>query len=73
MRAVVHRLRVGMLAFGSPMAAMAMKPPLSTRLGLTPKKAGFQNTRSAHLPTSMLPTSWLMPWASAGLMVSLAM
>ena len=31
--------------------------------GLTPKKAGFQSTRSARLPTSIEPTSWLTPWA----------
>ena len=61
-----------MLAFGSPMAARAMLPPLRMQNGLTPKKAGFQITMSAHLPGSMLPTSWLMPWAMAGLMVYLA-
>ena len=53
-------------------AAAAMKPPLSTRLGLTPKKAGFHSTRSAHLPTSTEPTSCARPLASAGLMVYLA-
>ena len=61
-----------MLALGSPIAASAMKPPFSTRLGLTPKKAGFQSTRSAHLPISTEPTSWLMPFAMAGLIVYLA-
>ena len=61
-----------MLAFGSPMAAMAMLPPLRMQKGFTPKKAGFQITMSAHLPTSRLPTSWLMPCAMAGLMVYLA-
>src|SRR6185369_17940654 len=40
--------------------------------GLTPKKAGFHTTRSAHLPGSMLPTSWLMPCEIAGLIVYLA-
>ena len=55
------------------MAAMAMKPPFKISAGFTPKKAGFHTTKSAHLPTSMLPTSWLMPWAMAGLMVYLAM
>ena len=61
-----------MLAFGSPIAAVAMKPPFRTSDGLTPKNAGFQSTRSAHLPTSMLPTSCAMPLAMAGLMVYLA-
>ncbi len=64
---------VGMLALGSPIAAAAMKPPLRIKLGLTPKKAGFHNTRSAHLPTSIEPTSCAMPLASAGLIVYLAM
>ncbi|MNL80441.1 hypothetical protein D3C87_2072960 [compost metagenome] len=54
------------------MAAIAMKPPLRMTAGLTPKNAGFQITMSAHLPTSSEPTSWLMPWAMAGLMVYLA-
>ncbi len=61
-----------MLALGSPIAAAAMKPPLSTSAGLTPKKAGFHSTRSAHLPTSTLPISWLMPCVIAGLIVYLA-
>ena len=61
-----------MEAFGSPIAAIAMKPPLRISAGLTPKKAGFHTTRSAHLPGSMLPTSWLMPCAMAGLIVYLA-
>ena len=56
-----------------PISAAAMKPPLSTRLGLTPKKAGRHSTRSAHLPTSTEPISWPMPWAMAGLIVYLAM
>ena len=63
---------VGIDAFGSPIAASAMKPPLSTRLGLMPKKPGRQKTRSAHLPTSIEPTSCAMPFAMAGLMVYLA-
>jgi hypothetical protein len=49
-----------------------MKPPLRISDGLTPKKAGFHSTRSAHSPTSMEPASWLMLCASAGLMASLA-
>jgi hypothetical protein len=35
------------------MAAVTMSPLLSTEPGLTPKKAGFQITRSASLPASM--------------------
>ena len=63
---------VGIDAFGSPIAAAAMMPPLITSDGLTPKKAGFQTTRSASLPTSIEPTSWLMPCVIAGLIVYLA-
>ncbi len=62
---------VGMEALGSPMFAQAMKPPLRMVSGFTPKKAGFQMTRSASLPTSMLPTSWAMPCVMAGLIVYL--
>ena len=58
---------------GSPIAAIAIVPPLMMVKGLTPKKAGFQTTRSAHLPGSMLPTSCAMPCAMAGLIVYLAM
>ncbi|MNV53580.1 hypothetical protein D3C71_1457340 [compost metagenome] len=61
-----------MEAFGSPIAAMAMRPPFKMSAGFTPKNAGFQMTMSAHLPTSSEPTSWLMPCAMAGLMVYLA-
>ena len=53
--------------------AHKMKPPFKIMLGLMPKNAGFHTTRSAHLPTSTLPTSWLMPCAIDGLMVYLAM
>ena len=63
---------VGMEALGSPMAASTKKPPLTTRSGLTPKKAGFQITRSASFPTSTDPTSEEMPCVMAGLMVYLA-
>ncbi|MNR25159.1 hypothetical protein D3C85_1422910 [compost metagenome] len=55
------------------MGAMAIIPPLITSAGLTPKNAGAQSTRSASLPASTEPTSWAMPWVSAGLMVYLAM
>jgi len=64
---------VGMLALASPICAAAMKPPFSTRLGLTPKNAGRHSTMSAHFPTSRLPTSCAMPLASAGLIVYLAL
>src|SRR6218665_2186796 len=57
-----------MEALGSPMAASAIWPPLRIRAGLTPKNAGFQSTMSAHLPTAIEPTSWLMPCAMAGVM-----
>ncbi|CKU88403.1 Uncharacterised protein [Mycobacterium tuberculosis] len=59
-------------AFGSPMAAIAMVPPFRMVKGFTPKKAGFQTTMSAHLPTSSEPTSCAMPCAMAGLIVYLA-
>ncbi|MNT45043.1 hypothetical protein D3C72_1815990 [compost metagenome] len=58
---------------GSPIAAAAIIPPFRIRLGFTPKKAGFHSTRSAHLPTSIEPTSCAMPCVSAGLIVYLAM
>ena len=51
----------------------AIMPPLIIKAGLVPKKAGFQSTRSANLPTSIEPTSWSNPWLMAGLMVYLAM
>ena len=54
------------------MGAAAMSPPLITIAGFTPKKAGFHRHRSASLPGSTDPTSWAMPWASAGLMVYFA-
>lgn len=40
-----------MLAFGSPMLAHAIVPPLITISGFAPKKDGFQITRSANFPT----------------------
>ena len=54
------------------MGAAAIIPPIMIRLGFTPKNAGRHSTRSARLPTSTEPTSWAMPWVSAGLMVYLA-
>ena len=48
-------------------------PPFSTISGRIPKKAGRHKTRSAHLPTSTEPISWLMPCAIAGLIVYFAM
>ena len=63
---------VGIEALGSPIAAATIAPPLTMIAGFTPKKAGFQSTRSASLPTSIEPTSWAMPCASAGLIVYLA-
>ncbi len=64
---------VGIEAFGSPIWLMAILPPSSTISGFTPKKAGDHSTRSARLPSSMLPISWAIPWAMAGLMVYFAM
>ena len=46
-----------------PSAPPAMKPPLMTSSGLTPKNAGFHSTRSASLPTSIEPTCSAMPCA----------
>ena len=44
---------VGMRGVGvAHLRRSAMKPPLSTSSGLTPKKAGFHSTRSASLPAS---------------------
>ena len=63
---------MGIDALGSPIAATAISPPLRIISGFTPKKAGFQSTRSASLPGSIEPTSWAIPWAIAGLMVYLA-
>lgn len=42
---------VGMLAFGSPMLAQAITPPLMTISGFAPKNDGFHRTRSANFPT----------------------
>mmetsp|Transcript_5078 Transcript_5078/g.20381 ORF Transcript_5078/g.20381 Transcript_5078/m.20381 type:complete len:458 (+) Transcript_5078:528-1901(+) len=64
---------VGMDALGSPICAYAIWPPFRTISGLLPNHAGFHSTRSASLPGSTLPTRWLMPCATAGLMVYLAM
>mmetsp|Transcript_24167 Transcript_24167/g.36728 ORF Transcript_24167/g.36728 Transcript_24167/m.36728 type:complete len:299 (+) Transcript_24167:97-993(+) len=64
---------VGMLAFGSPIWAQAMVPPLMTISGLAPNMEGFHKTRSASLEGSIEPTRRDMPWATAGLMVYLAM
>ena len=72
----IGRLRtgcgVGIDAFGSPIAAWAMKPLFNTISGLIPKNAGFQMTRSATFPTSIDPISWATPCARAGLIVYLA-
>src|SRR5258708_38270701 len=62
-----------MEAFGSPMAAAAIMPPFKTIDGLTPKKAGFHNTRSASFPASTDPTSCDTPWAIAGLILHFEM
>ncbi len=64
---------VGIDALASPICAHAMKPPLTTSSGLTPKNSGRHSTRSASLPTSTDPTSCETPWAMAGLIVYFAM
>ena len=64
---------VGIEALPSPIIAPAMNPPLMMSSGLTPKNAGFHNTRSASFPTAIEPTSDEMPWAIAGLIVYFAM
>ena len=64
---------VGIEALASPIWAQTIEPPLITSSGLTPKKPGFQSTRSASLPTSTEPTWLSNPWAIAGLIVTLAM
>ena len=64
---------VGIDALPSPIIAPAIKPPLITISGLTPKNAGFHRTRSASFPTSSDPTSEAMPCVIAGLIVYLAM
>src|SRR5512132_4404117 len=60
---------VGMEAFGSPMGAATIEPPLMMQSGLTPKKAGDHSTRSASLPFSTEPISFDTPCAIDGLMV----
>jgi len=64
---------VGIDALPSPIIAPAMKPPLITSSGFTPKNAGRQRTRSAIFPTSSDPTCAAMPCAIAGLIVYFAM
>ncbi len=63
---------VGMDALASPITLQAMKPPLITISGFTPKNAGLHSTRSASLPGSMEPTSLAIPCVMAGLMVYFA-
>ena len=54
------------------MGAAAIIPLLRIREGLTPKKAGCHNTRSAILPTSIDPTESEIPWLRAGFIVYFA-
>mmetsp|Transcript_16769 Transcript_16769/g.36966 ORF Transcript_16769/g.36966 Transcript_16769/m.36966 type:complete len:207 (-) Transcript_16769:1643-2263(-) len=63
---------VGMEAPGSPIWAQAMVPPLMTISGFAPNMAGCQRQISANFPTSKEPMAWLMPCATAGLMVYFA-
>ena len=46
----------GSRRWGRPSARRRSMPPLSTRSGFTPKKAGVHSTRSASLPASTEPT-----------------
>mmetsp|Transcript_39931 Transcript_39931/g.118454 ORF Transcript_39931/g.118454 Transcript_39931/m.118454 type:complete len:262 (+) Transcript_39931:516-1301(+) len=64
---------VGMEAFGSPICAHAMVPPLMTISGFAPNSAGFHTTRSASMPGCTEPTACAIPWARAGLIVYFAM
>jgi hypothetical protein len=50
-----------MEAFGSPIGAAMIIPPLMIMLGLAPKNAGFHSTMSASLPSSSEPISRSMP------------
>ena len=64
---------VGIEAFASPILAAIIIPPLITTSGFTPKRAGFQITKSANLPTSKEPMTSEVPVAKAGLLVYLAL
>mmetsp|Transcript_46019 Transcript_46019/g.107302 ORF Transcript_46019/g.107302 Transcript_46019/m.107302 type:complete len:281 (-) Transcript_46019:872-1714(-) len=72
MRRIKTGCGVGMEAFGSPICAHAMVPPLITISGLAPNSSGFHSTMSASLPTCREPTRCDMPCASAGFTVYLA-
>ena len=63
--------QVGIDALASPIFEATIMPPLMTMSGFAPKKAGFQSTRSAHLPASTEPTYEATPCVSAGLIVYL--
>ena len=63
---------VGIDAFGSPIGAHAIAPPLITRRGRIAKNAGSHSTRSASLPTSTEPTCASMPCVTAGQIVYFA-
>ncbi len=63
---------MGSEAFGSPISAQLITPPLITILGLAAKELIGQSTMSASLPGSSEPMWSAVPEATAGLMVSLA-
>lgn len=65
--------QVSVAALGSPVTPYAGKPDFRTSWGFAPKNSGRHRTMSASFPGSTEPTSWAMPWAMAGLTVSLAM
>ena len=53
---------VGIDAFGSPICAQAILPPINIISGFAPKNAGSHKTKSARLFFSMLPICFEIPW-----------
>jgi len=63
LKKVVHTgSGVGILAFGSPILAHAIAPPLTTSSGLAPKKEGFQRTKSANFPACQKYVDAVRTW-----------
>lgn len=62
---------VGIEALASPIWDQTIDPPFKTNSGFTPKNEGFHKAKSAILPFSIEPTYLLIPWAIAGLIVTL--
>jgi hypothetical protein len=59
-------------ALTSPISDQLIIPPLITSLGLAPKNAGSQRTRSASLPGVTEPIRCAVPDVMAGLIVIFA-